>query len=280
MSNNYEGFTKELRCFFIAMLSDYIGRAGEEIGTKIKPADGTPVTDLDQYTLALLREIISTHFPDDYTIGEEDQRDNAEMKRILSRQDQYQWTIDGLDGTGNLLLGINSFGAAVARRRGNDLLFAVTLLPVDEVLRGNGFIRYMQNAGTWEWCPATTKIEPGYVQLHTAPAGKLKRLTVMLEGSSKKFFRPPISNLGAAETTRPGCSSTVASIAVARGKASALVTAGNKPWDNWPSMAQILGAGGIVTDWQGNPVDLSNCGNIIAAGNAQDHARIVELLNQ
>ncbi len=101
----------------------------------------------------------------------------------------------------------------------------------------------------------------------------------MLEGSSKRFFKPPLIKLGLEETTRSSFSSCVAATTVARGDTSALVTIENKPWDNWPSIGIIEEANGIVTDFKGNPRNLENCGNMVAVANKRDLDRIVELLN-
>lgn len=271
----YQQFTETLKSLFVELLPYYIGNAEDEIGTKVKPADGTPVTSLDHYTLERLRGVVAADFPDDLTIGEEDQKNPEEINRILARRDECQWTVDGLDGTGNLLLGTNCYGAAISRRRGDTILYAASFLPVDQKLRGNGFLFAEHARGAWEW----RETRKDYVRLHTAPQGKLKRITVMLEGGSKKFFKPPISLVGLAETMRPSVSSCVAGAAVARGKASALVTIENKPWDNWPNVLMIQEAGGIVTDFRGYPCLPENCGNMVAAANNADHAQIVELLN-
>ncbi len=278
----YEQFTKTLHVaktlhdLFWELLPLYIGKPHQEIGTKIKPEDGTPVTDLDNHSLALIREVIEKHFPGERVIGEEDTRSPEEIQKILVSYDEFQWTADGLDGTGNLRAGLTSYGVAVSRRRGNEILFSADFRPFDAQCKGNGFLWAAEGAGAWEWC----KEHDEFHKIHVAPAGKLERLVVLLEGSSKKFFKPPITYLGQAETTRCSFSSCVASAAVARGQASALVTVENKPWDNWPSIGIIEGAGGIVTDWQGNPRRLDDCGNMVAEGNKVDHARIIELLNQ
>ena len=269
-------FTAELRNLFTDLARYYIGSTHIERGTKIKPADNTPVTDLDNFALVQLRRIISSRFPSDYTLGEEDGLNPDDIKQVLERQDELQWTVDGLDGTWHYAAGTNSYGATIARRFGNKILYAVIFRPVDAQLRHNGFFWAERGKGAWEWCGDCIN----YHQLRTAHAGKLGRMVVMLEGSSKNFFRPPVSYVGEAETTRPSLSSCIAATTVARGDASALVTVDNKPWDNWPSILLIEEAGGIVTDYQGNPWSPENCGNIVAAANKADHERILRLLNK
>lgn len=271
----YEQFTKELRALFTTgeLLQLYIGKAGEVTGTKIKSTDGTPITNLDKYALNLLRQLISVKFPDDFTIGEEDDYTPEQIQAILSRKD-FQWTIDGLDGTGNLITGLNSYGATISRRRGNQVLYAASFRPIDYALRGNGFFFAIPGKGTFEWYESHKE----YRKLDASTSTQLERLKIMFEGRSIKFFKPPLSDIGQKIKTHSGFSSVVASTAVACGQATALVTIDNAAWDNWPSIGMIEGAGGIVTDFDGNHYQLDNCGSIVASGNPADHDRILCIL--
>jgi len=269
---SYERFTERLRSLFRENLPRYIGTTDETMGDKIM-SDGTPAGDLDNYMLKVLRAVISENFPSDYTIGEEDRKSEEQIQRFLSCQDCCQWTIDGLDGTGNRSLGTNSYGAMVSRRLGPDILFAAVFRPIDEALRKDGFYYAELDEGAWQWRGKHKQ----YHRLRTAQAGELNRVVVMLEGSSKKFYHPPLTELGKILTTRPGFSSCIAATTVARGKASALVAIDNKPWDNWPALLLIKEAGGIITDWQGNPCAPQNCGTIVAAANKADHELILSI---
>lgn len=272
----YEAFTEDLRRLFLMLTPHYVGTAHSAAGDKIRAKnDGTPVGDLDNYTLAHIRELVIKHFPDDLTIGEEDEMSEEEMRRILQHDYRYQWTIDGLDGTANRRIG-TTYGASVSRRKEDEVCYAAIFRPRDELDYANGFYCAERGKGAWQWCEGCGS----WHQLHTAAPGVLERRLVHLEGSAKKFFVPPITDLGKAITTRPSVSSSVAATIVASGKASALVTVENKPWDNWPSILFIEEAGGVVTDWQGNPWFPGKCGNIVAAANEVDHKVIVELLNK
>ena len=266
-------FSTALRQVFLQLMPAYIGTIGQRY-LRLK-SDGTPVGELDILTMNKLKECIAAHFPHDLIVGEEDETDSETMQRILADHERIHWTVDGLDGTGNRGMGTFSFGAMVARRRGDEILYAAVFLPAKQKLHGNGFISAIRGEGVHRWCLAHQK----YERLRTARHGELERITVMLEGSSKKLFKPPISDLGLVITTRPGFSTSVATTAVAEGKASAFVnTTDHKPWDAWPAMLVIEEAGGIVTDHQGKPVPPARCGNIIAAANPEDHRTILKAL--
>lgn len=272
----YSVLTGKLKGLFVELLPLYIGKAHERVGTKVElKSDNTPVIDLDNLSLARLRTLISSEFPDDYTIGEEDKRRPDEIVAILRNQNQAQWTIDGLDGTWHFIRGTNSYGAMISRRLADKILYAAIFRPIDSALYGNGFFYAEHGNGAWEWCGDYNQ----YHQLHTAPYGTLERTTVLLEGSSKLFFKPPVSYIGEKVTTRPSLSSCIAATTVARGDATAVVTAGHKPWDAWPIIGFVEEAGGIVTDYQGNPYSLENCGDIVAAANKEDNLQIVKILN-
>lgn len=274
-------FTEGLRLICIDLMPRFIGAAHQKMDTKVK-LDGTPVTSLDNYALERFRSFIAARFPDHCTIGEEDKRNAEEISRILGRDGQYQWSIDGLDGTWHYEAGTNSYGAAIALRCGRKLLYAMIFRPVDMTLRGNGFFCAERDGGAWEWC-GCKECGGKYHRLHTVPHNS-RRLTVLLEGSSKKFWTTAVRNIGAEITTRPSLSSCIAATTIARGEsleARALVTSGHKPWDAWPIVLMIEEAGGMVTNHQGNLLySVNDCSDIIAAANPTDHSRIAELLNR
>lgn len=267
---NYECFTLDLKNLFLELLPNYIGKTHDELGTKIK-SDKTPVGDLDNHSLRILRNLIQKHFPNDFVLGEEDQRNDIEIQKILLREGESQWSIDGLDGTGNYRMRTNSYCAMLARRQGNHILYAAIFRPIDQLLRGDGFFFADYGNGAWQWCEE----HQIYHKLQTAKTNT-DRITVMLEGSSKRLFRSPIPELGKIITTRSGFSSGIAATTVAQSKASALVTVDNKPWDTWPALLFIQEAGGIVTNWQGNPCLPQNCGSMIAAANLAVHTTILK----
>ncbi len=115
MFSEYTRTTAALGLCFDSLAPHYIATAHAEMATKIK-ADDTPVGSLDHFTLAQLRKTISDCFPGDDIIGEEDNRSAEELTEIL-KSIFPQWSVDGLDGTGNHALGTNSFGGMVARRK-------------------------------------------------------------------------------------------------------------------------------------------------------------------
>ena len=61
------------------------------------------------------------------------------------------------------------------------------------------------------------------------------------------------------------------------GHVDLVIETGLKPYDVLPLMPIIVGAGGIVTTWDGDAPNAG--GRIIAAGDKRVHAAALELLN-
>jgi inositol-phosphate phosphatase/L-galactose 1-phosphate phosphatase/histidinol-phosphatase len=67
---------------------------------------------------------------------------------------------------------------------------------------------------------------------------------------------------------------------LAAGFCDVIVEADLKPYDYCAQIPIIAGAGGLLTDWRGNPAGLGGDGRIIAAGDPVLHAEMVKLINQ
>jgi myo-inositol-1(or 4)-monophosphatase len=64
---------------------------------------------------------------------------------------------------------------------------------------------------------------------------------------------------------------------VASGNADVVVEAGLQAYDIVALIPIVEGAGGRLTDWQGNSA--AGGGRVVASGDARLHARVVEMLN-
>ncbi len=53
-----------------------------------------------------------------------------------------------------------------------------------------------------------------------------------------------------------------------------------KPYDYLPVAALVQGAGGLMTDWEGNPLTRESDGRIISAATPQLHRQTLELLRE
>jgi fructose-1,6-bisphosphatase/inositol monophosphatase family enzyme len=95
--------------------------AGGSFGETLK-SDKTPVSQVDLQAEALAREMISKKYPSHGIIGEEYPATNPTSK--------FQWTLDPIDGTQNLINLIPTFGTLIGLRYRNKAIIGVIDHPV------------------------------------------------------------------------------------------------------------------------------------------------------
>ena len=66
---------------------------------------------------------------------------------------------------------------------------------------------------------------------------------------------------------------------VAAGTMDAVVDYDLQPYDYLPVSTVVEAAGGIMTDWQGNPLGLDSDGRTLTAATPELHAELLELVN-
>ena len=62
------------------------------------------------------------------------------------------------------------------------------------------------------------------------------------------------------------------------GKIDAVVESGLKAHDFIAVKVLVESAGGIVTDWAGNPINMDSDGDVVFCGDKHVHAEILEML--
>jgi len=77
----------------------------QDLVVTTKP-DNTPVTDADKATEVAIRDLITTHRPNDGVIGEEFGEEVGDKKR--------HWIIDPIDGTKNFMRGVPTWATLIA----------------------------------------------------------------------------------------------------------------------------------------------------------------------
>jgi fructose-1,6-bisphosphatase/inositol monophosphatase family enzyme len=65
---------------------------------------------------------------------------------------------------------------------------------------------------------------------------------------------------------------------VASGNADAVIDFGLQPYDYLPVAAVIEAAGGLMTDWQGQPLSLTSDGRTLTAATPELHAELLDLV--
>lgn len=219
--------------------------------------DASFVTATDRAVEARLREEIRAAFPDHGIMGEEHGSEALDAEHV--------WVLDPIDGTAAWVAGIPVYGTLISvAHAGRPLTGVIDLPATAERLTG------IAGRGAWHngapiRCRAGVALADAY-----------------MTSSNPRFVpeadRAPFARLdGAVRFTQYG-GSCYAYACLARGRTDLAVDAGFDAYDLFAPAAIITGAGGVVTDWAGRPLDLGWNGRVIAAGDGLLHKQASELL--
>ncbi len=225
-----------------------------------KEADGfDPVTAADREAEQAMRAVLGKRQPDDAIFGEEFGK-SAGTSGLT-------WVLDPIDGTRAFISGAPSWGVLIGLDAGQGPVLGV----VDQPYIGERFIG-------------------GFGKADMARGGERREIKVRpcvgLENAILMTTFPEVGSEaeGAAfQNVSAKCKLTRFSLdcyayaLLAMGQIDLVIEAQLNAYDVQGPIGLVQGAGGFVTDWQGNPAH--NGGQIIAAGDAQVHAAALEILN-
>jgi histidinol phosphatase-like enzyme (inositol monophosphatase family) len=220
-----------------------------ENGLVDKGPDGffDPVTEADKGAEAAIRKLVSERFPDHGFIGEEygDERADAE----------FVWVLDPIDGTRAFIAGLPVWTTLIGLRfQGQPVLGSIGQPYLDEIFLGTAagarlLARGQSRPLKVRPCPLLTDA----IIATTDPA--------IFDGAERGAWRQVRS---AAKLARLGCDAYAYAM-VALGTLDLVIEASLKPWDIEAAIPVIAGAGGMVTNWRGDPVG-PEAGQVVIAG--------------
>lgn len=194
-----------------------------------------PVTEADRSAEAAMRRLIETRHPDHGILGEEYGAERLDADLV--------WVLDPIDGTRAFVSGLPLWGTLIGLRRQGEPVLGVVAQPyIGEVFIGTA-------EGAW--------LERGERRqaLKTRPCAALAEATVSATGQymfTPEEWRRFERLQAAAKLVRYGYD-CYAYAMVASGFIDCVAEAGLGPYDIEPVVPIIIGAGGIVTDWTGEP---------------------------
>ena len=214
-------------------------------------ADTSPVTVADREAETVMRALIEARFPADGIFGEEHGTARADA--------EWVWVLDPIDGTKSFISGIPLFGTLIALLHGGRPVLGIIDQPISrERWRGVAGQKSTHNGAA----------------IRTRPCSDLAAATLfatspdMFQGADAAGF----ARLKAgAKLTRHGGDCYAYGL-VASGFIDCVVEAGLKPYDYCALVPVIEGAGGVMTDWQGQALGLASDGRVLAAGDRRVHA--------
>jgi len=220
--------------------------------------DSSPVTIADREAEKAVRALITATYPDHGILGEElgNHRIDAE----------YVWAIDPIDGTASFVTGKPLFGTLISLLHNGKPIIGVIDMPAlgerwigvegQPTTFGNHHSAVRQCADLKDaWLSATSP-------------------QMFLEGEFEQF-----------ETLRKQCRRAVygadcyAYGLLANGSIDLVVESTMGIYDFCALAPVVTGAGGIMTDWHGQPLTIKSDGRVIASGDPRMHRAALEILS-
>ena len=208
-----------------------------------------PVTAADRGAEAAIRAAVAKRFPDHGVIGEEYGEDRPDA--------EFVWVLDPIDGTRGFIAGTPLWTTLIALRHRGDPVVGVIAQPyLDEYFIGTALGSRLVRQGSAQ----VLKVRP------------CPKLTGAILGTTDpvQYFTPAEAAAfaqvrAATRLTRTGGDAYFYAL-VALGTMDMVIEGqALKAWDIEAAMPLIAGAGGVMTDWRGNPVG-RNGGQIVIAG--------------
>ena len=218
-------------------------------------ADLSPVTIADRRAEEVMRAAIQTEFPDHGVLGEEFGHDRPDA--------EIQWILDPIDGTKSFVSGSYLFGTLIAVvKHGRPILGVINHPIFDDFLVGDGQqTRLNDRPVRVRTCTRITDailLNTSHWNVHNYQNG------AAFEALSRRVGR--YNNWG-------DCHGYYL---VATGGADIMTDPVLNPWDLMALIPIIEGAGGRITDWQGND-PIGGRGAVATGGLIHDE--VIRLLN-
>ena len=247
----YKNFSKVLAQASADVIKQYF-RTGISVESK---ADNSPVTIADKKAEEVMRELIIKHYPDDGIFGEEFGETNKDA--------EYTWILDPIDGTKSFICGAYSFGTLIGLLKNGKPILGIYNHPIfnDFLIGDNSETRINEQKTLIRNCNVLNEA----ILLTTDHLNIEKYQNIIKFNhliNRVKLYR----NWG----------DCYGYYLLATGYADIMIDPIMSPWDLLPLIPIIKGAGGVITDYQGNdPIK----GKSAVASSSQIHSTVISILN-
>ncbi|MEY4779618.1 MAG: hypothetical protein RLZZ607_931 [Pseudomonadota bacterium] len=218
-----------------------------------------PVTVADHLSEQMMREILALRRPNDGILGEE--------FGTTAGTSGLTWVLDPIDGTRSFLAGTPTWGVLIAVSDENGPIYGL----IDQPYIGERFAGGLGRADL--------RGPMGLRQLKTRaprPLSEAILFTTFPEVGTPEDGAAFNRVKAQARLTRYGTDCYAYGL-IAAGQIDLVIEAGLLAYDVQGPIAVIEAAGGIVTDWHGNPCPMG--GHVLAAANREIHAQALAILN-
>lgn len=221
-------------------------------------SDLSPVTIADREAETAMRELLDRHVPDHGVFGEE--------HGAVRTDAEYVWVLDPIDGTKAFITGLPLFGTLIGLfHKGKPVLGII-----DQPILQERWLGVDGERSTLNGKPISVRACAGVANAYmysTAPsmfAGGHARAHQTLTEKVKLF--------------RWGGDCYAYGL-LASGHVDLVVEADLKLYDYAALIPVITGAGGTITDWKGNALDMQSDGAVVAAGDPAVHRAALDILS-
>ncbi|MEH6631698.1 MAG: inositol monophosphatase family protein [Halopseudomonas aestusnigri] len=220
-------------------------------------ADASFVTQTDKAVEKTMREMIAQAFPDHGILGEEFENINLDA--------EYVWVLDPIDGTAPFIAGIPVYGTLIGLAWKGKPFVGVINHPAtsDRWIGVSGlFAKRNGEPANVKACAELSKAfvtcsSPDFMsEDELARLSKLRKIVPYVQYGGSCFVYGTLAS----------------------GRTDLAVDSGLDPYDVYASAAVIQGAGGHMTDWDGNEITLDWSGKVIAAGDRDCLEAAIEIL--
>ncbi|MCW5744870.1 MAG: histidinol-phosphatase [Alphaproteobacteria bacterium] len=226
------------------------------VGVDDKP-DTSPVTVADREAETVMRAILDREVPDHGIWGEEHGSERMDANWV--------WVLDPIDGTKAFITGMPVFGTLIALLyRGRPVLGVI-----DQPILQERWLGVSGRRSTFNGSAIATRACDALAKAYmysTAP--------LMFPGD---FERPHRALAESVKLFRWGGDCYAYGL-LASGLVDLVVEASLKLHDFCALVPVIEGAGGLITDWRGQPLDRDSDGTVLAAGDRMAHAAALAVL--
>ncbi|MCB6184436.1 hypothetical protein LIN78_12855 [Leeia sp. TBRC 13508] len=222
--------------------------------------DLSPVTQADMQIEAWLSSYVKANFPEHNFFGEE--------FGFIDNGSEYTWVVDPIDRTKSFAAGMPTFATLIALLKNQQPIAGLVDFPVTNERffskkLGKTFLNGKQ-------CHAKQNRDPAKAIAFTTSPEKYigeKQLQVL-------------SRIRQRSSYLRYCYDSYAFAGIALGTVDVVVECNIKPYDCLALVPIIEGAGGVISNWDGSPIDLHTKGNIIASSNMEIHRTFMECFSE
>ena len=244
-----------------------INRLADAAGNAIRPffrsafaheakADASPVTEADRAGEAGIRAILDTECPHDAIVGEE----YGEKPGTSGRS----WIIDPIDGTVSFMAGRPIFGTLIALLEDGWPVLGV----IDQCISGERWLGAAGRESMLNGKPVRTRACPSLADAVLASTGPQ-----YFDGHNAEQFMTLAAKTAHKRMVWGGDCYNYGLLAA--GHIDVIVESGLKLHDFAALVPVVENAGGMMCDWNGEPLHAASEGNVIALG---DPARLEDVL--